>query len=145
MRTALLTLLAAWAALLSPGARADVYVVVHAASLVRTLTSKQAVDIYMGRARSFPNGEPALPVDLPRDDAVRTSFYQLLVGMSPAQVNSYWSRLMFTGQTMPPHQVPSEAAVLDLVRRHPNAIGYLGREPAADSGVRVVITLRALP
>lgn len=145
MRTVLFTLLAAWAALLSPGVRADVYVVVHAANRVKTLTSKQAVDIYMGRARSFPNGESALPVDLPRDDAVRTSFYQLLVGMSPAQVNSYWSRLMFTGQTLPPQQLPSEAAVLDMVRRNPSAIGYLSQEPAADSGVRVVIALRALP
>jgi hypothetical protein len=48
---------------------------------------------------------------------------------------------MFSGQTMPPQPLPSEATVLDVVKRNPSAIGYLGQEPG-DAGVRVVLVLK---
>lgn len=126
-------------------ARADVFVIVNASNPVQALTQKDVLNLFMGRVNAFTEVDLATPLDLPRDHAVRDHFYHLLTGMTPAQVNSYWSRLMFTGQTLPPQPLPSEAAVLDLVRRNARAIGYLGHEPAADTGVRVVVTLRALP
>jgi hypothetical protein len=61
--------------------------------------------------------------------------------MTQAQLNSYWSRLMFTGQVMPPQTIGSEAAMLEMVRRNPGAIGYVGQEPQ-DKGVRVVLTIK---
>jgi len=144
MRTLIAALVVALAASAAAPARADTYVVVHATNPVKALSQKEVTDLYMGRSRAFPNGDFALVFDLPRDHALRATFYQQLVGMSPAQVNSYWSRLMFTGQTMPPQPLPTEAAVLDMVRRNPSAIGYLADEPA-DRGVRVVLTLRGAP
>ena len=125
-----------------PAARADVFVVVPAASNVKTMTQKEVVDLYMGRTRAFPAGDFALPFDLPRDHPSRAAFYQALTGMGQAQINSYWSRLMFSGQTMPPQPLPSEAEMADLVRRNPSAIGYLSQEPAPDRGLRVVLVLK---
>ena len=127
---------------LGPAARADVFVVVPAASNVRAMTQKEVVDLYMGRTRAFPAGDFALPFDLPRDHPGRAAFYQALTGMGQAQINSYWSRLMFSGQTMPPQPLPSEAEMADLVRRNPSAIGYLSQEPAPDRGLRVVLVLK---
>ncbi len=142
---AVLVLLAALPTLLAAAAaRADTFVVVNAANPVKALSVKEATDLYMGRTRNFPNGEFALVFDLPREHAGRAAFYQQLVGLPPAQVNSYWSRLMFTGQTLPPQPLPSEAAVVEMVKRNPSAVGYVGYEPA-DRGVRVVLTLRAAP
>lgn len=123
-------------------AQADVYVVVPATSSVKAMSQKEVVDLYMGRTRAFPGGDFALPFDLPRDHPGRATFYQALTGMGPAQVNSYWSRLMFSGQTMPPQPLPSESAMADLVRRNPSAVGYLLQEPAADKGLRVVLVLK---
>jgi hypothetical protein len=123
-------------------ARADVYVVVPAASSVKAMSPKEVTDLYMGRTRAFPDGSFALPFDLPRDAAARGAFYLTLTGLGPAQVNSYWSRLMFSGQTMPPQPLPSEAAMADLVRRNPSAVGYLSQEPPADKGLRVVLVLK---
>lgn len=140
MRALFACLVLVLAAAAAPAARADTYVIVHAANPTKALVQKEVTDLYMGRARAFPNGDFALVFDLPRDHAVRDAYYQQLVGMTPAQVNSYWSRLMFTGQTMPPQPLPNEAAVIDMVRRNPSAIGYVGHEPA-DHGVRVVLTL----
>jgi hypothetical protein len=122
-------------------AKADIYVVVNAANPQRALTQKEALDLFMGRTRSFGNGDFALLFDLPRDSAVRASFYQSLTGMSQAQVNSYWARLMFTGQTQPPQALPNEAAMLEIVKRNPSAVGYLSQEPA-DKSLRTVLVLK---
>ncbi len=142
MRSPLIALALCVTAWLVPmAARADIYIVVHAANPTRTLTQKEATDLFMGRTRAFANNDYALPFDLPRDNATRAAFYLALTGMSPAQVNSYWSRLMFTGQTMPPQALPTESAVVDLVKRNPSAIGYLSTEPT-DKGLRTVLVLK---
>ncbi len=94
--------LAALLALAALPAHADISTVVNVAHPQRSLTHKQALDLFMGRSRVFANGEPALLLDLPRDSPVRAAFYLALTGLPPAQVNSYWSRLMFSGQVLPP-------------------------------------------
>lgn len=132
--------LSGFASLATPSL-ADVFVVVPASSPVKSMTQKEVVDLYMGRTRAFPSGDFALPFDLPRGNPKRDAFYQALTGMSAAQINSYWSRLMFSGQTMPPQPLPSESAMADLVRRNPSAVGYLLQEPT-DQALRVVLVLK---
>ena len=136
-------LAALWLSAIALPARADVFVVVPTASSVKSMTQKELVDLYMGRSRAFPDGTFALPFDLPRDDPGRAAFYRALTGMDLAQINSYWSRLMFSGQTLPPQPLPGEAAMADLVRRNPSAVGYVLQEPAADKGLRVVLVLKS--
>lgn len=125
----------------APGARADFYVVVQATHAQRSLTQKEAVELFMGRNRSFPNGEFALLFDLPRDSPQRAAFYEALTGLKLAQVNSYWARLMFSGQTVPPQPLPDEQAMADLVKRNPSAMGYLSKEPT-DRALRTVLVLK---
>lgn len=122
-------------------ARADFYIVVHASNPQRSLTQKEAVDLFMGRSRAFANGEFALIFDLPRDHPRRGAFYQALTGMSVAQVNSYWSRLMFSGQSAPPQALPDEAAMTGILKRNPSALGWLSKEPA-DAGLRTLLVIR---
>lgn len=128
-------------ALLAVPARADFFLVVHASNPQRSLTQKQAVDLFMGRTRVFSNGDFALIFDLPRDHPRRAAFYEALTGMSVAQVNSYWSRLMFSGQSVPPQALPDEAAVANLLRRNPSALGWLSKEPS-EPGLRTVLVLK---
>lgn len=137
----------AWPLLLlatAVSARADFYVVVHASNPQRSLTQKEAVDLFMGRSRAFANGDFALIFDLPRDHPRRAAFYQALTGLSVAQVNSYWSRLMFSGQSVPPQSLPDEAAMASILRRNPSALGWLSREPA-EPGLRVVLVIKESP
>jgi hypothetical protein len=122
-------------------ARADFYIVVHAGNPQRALTQKEAVDLFMGRSRAFANGDFALMFDLPRDHPRRAAFYQALTGMSVAQVNSYWSRLMFSGQSVPPQALPDEGAMASILRRNPSALGWLSKEPA-DPGLRTVLVIK---
>ncbi len=122
-------------------ARADFYIVVHASNPQRSLTQKEAVDLFMGRTRAFANGDFALIFDLPRDNPNRAAFYKALTGMTVAQVNSYWSRLMFSGQSVPPQALADEAAMAGMLRRNPGALGWLSREPT-EPGLRAVLVIK---
>jgi hypothetical protein len=124
--------------------RADFYIVVHASNPQRALTQKEAVDLFMGRSRAFANGDFALIFDLPRDHPRRAAFYLALTGMSVAQVNSYWSRLMFSGQSVPPQALPDETAMAGILRRNPSALGWLSKEPT-ESGLRTVLVIKEAP
>jgi hypothetical protein len=128
-------------AMFAPLAKADFYIIVHASNPQRTMSQKEVVDLFMGRSRAFVGGEFALAFDLPRDSTGRAAFYQALTGMSAAQVTSYWSRLMFSGQSMPPQPLPDEATMIEIVKRNPNAIGWVTREPA-DKQVRTVLVIK---
>ena len=143
MLRTLLTRLGALALLLACAlpARADFYIVVHASNPQRSLTQKEAVDLFMGRSRAFASGDFALIFDLPRDNPRRAAFYQALTGMSVAQVNSYWSRLMFSGQSVPPQALPDEAAMASILRRNPSALGWLSKEPT-EPGLRTVLVIK---
>jgi hypothetical protein len=99
------------------------------------------VDLFMGRTRAFANGEFTTMLDLPRDHPRRADFYQALTGMNAAQVTSYWSRLMFSGQVMPPQALADETAVIDAIKRNPNAVGWLSKEPA-DKQLRTLLVIK---
>lgn len=129
------------ALLLGAPARAEIYVVVASASPLRNLTVPEVQALYMGRSRTLPTGEFALVFNLPRDNEVRDAFLRVLTGMNPAQVNSYWSRLIFSGQTMPPQILPNEQAMVEQVKRFPGTIGYLSSQPT-DAALRTVLTLK---
>jgi len=140
LRKALVPLLLA----LAWPAHADFYIVVHAANPQHSLTQKEAVDLFMGRSRAFANGDFALIFDLPRDNPRRAAFYEALTGLGAAQVNSYWSRLMFSGQSVPPQALPDEAAMARILRRNPSALGWLSKEPT-EPGLRTVLVLKEPP
>ncbi|MCW5643153.1 MAG: hypothetical protein KIT63_13725 [Rhodoferax sp.] len=144
MQRLIQTLLLAMAVALAGHAQADFYLIVQANNPQRALTQKEAVDLFMGRSRAFANGDFALVFDLPRDDPKRAAFYEALTGWGPAQVNSYWSRLMFSGQSMPPQPLPDEGAMIDIVKRNPSALGWLTKEPT-DKSVRTLLTLKGPP
>jgi len=123
-------------------ARSDIFVIVNAANPVGPLSQKEVLDIYMGRKRVFPTGEYVLSFDQARDGAVREQFYKMLTGMSLSQVNGYWSRLMFTGQLLPPQTLPDDKTVLEVVRRNSGAIGYVEAPPTDDPSVMVILVLK---
>jgi ABC-type phosphate transport system substrate-binding protein len=125
----------------SAPALAETVVIVNPGNPVASLSRDQVVDIYMGRQLSFPNGNTALPIDLPPDSALRSGFYQGLVGKSIAQINAYWARLLFTGRASPPRILGGLPAVLKSVRENRDAIAYVGSENL-DGRVKVVFRLK---
>lgn len=120
--------------------RADFYIVVSETSPQSSLTRTEALHLFMGRKRALANGQVVQIFDMPGEKVKRAGFYRALSGMSLAQVTSYWARLMFSGQNLPPQSLRDEAAMVEAVRSNPNAVGWLGSEPIT-KGLRTVLVL----
>jgi ABC-type phosphate transport system substrate-binding protein len=132
-------------ALLSTGARAtespSIVVIVNPSSGVDKLTRDEVIDIFLGRYRKLPSGRVAMPIDVTDQGSERARFYQLLVKKSPAEMSSYWARLVFSGTTSPPFQVADSQTALDLVQSNPNAIAYVDRASVTPK-VKVVLEIK---
>jgi hypothetical protein len=115
----------------------SVVVVVSAASTVTEISRLQLFDLYMGRSTRFPNGSPAVPIDLRSGSPGRTVFSDIYLGRSEAQMKAHWSKIVFTGRGRPPAEVASGEELRDLLARDPKAIGYLDRR-LVDARLRIV-------
>ncbi|WP_304640504.1 hypothetical protein [Pseudomonas sp.] len=122
---------------------ADLAVVTHPDTLVNSISRTELINIFMGRYRRMPSGETALPIDL---DPLRARFYRALLDKDLAEIDSYWARLVFSGQTVPPVRIRHEAEALDYIRRHPGALGFLDAD-SVPTDLKVVMRLpeRAAP
>lgn len=138
-RILIVTLLLAGA----PAARADYYIVVSEQNPVTRLSQTEVLHLFMGRSRAFPGGHAAVTYDIDAGTQ-REGFYRALSGMSQAQVNSYWARLMFSGRSLPPLRLQHEADMVQKIRNDPKAIGWLFSDPV-QKGLRTVLVLRAAP
>ena len=115
----------------------DVVAVVSARSPVASLSAAQVADIFLGKASRFPDGSPALPIDLQEDSPARERFYAQFTGKSPAQVKAHWSKIIFTGRGQPPQQAASGVQARKMIADNPNAIGYIDQS-LVDGSVRVL-------
>lgn len=120
-------------------AAAEVVVVVSAKSGVATLTPEQVSGIFLGKAKSYPDGSPAVALDQAESAPVRAEFYTKVVGKDEAQMKAYWSRLVFTGKGSPPKEAASSAEVKKSLAADPKLIGYMEKS-AVDASVKVVYT-----
>ena len=129
-------------ALLTRPAWADIYVVTSVESAFQVGSTRDIRALFMGRSRTLGGGTDVVqPLDWPRKHELRNQFYKVLTGWTPAQVSSYWARLLFTGQVTPPLPLPNEMAVTEHLSKHPGAVGYLPRLPV-DGKLKVLLVLR---
>jgi ABC-type phosphate transport system substrate-binding protein len=115
-------------------------VIVNPASGVDKLSRDDAINIFMGRYRKLPSGIVAFPIDIASQNPQRKQFYALLVNKDLADVDAYWARLVFSGQTSPPLQVPDDKTAVQLVAGNRSAIGYVDSSQV-NSSVKVVLEL----
>jgi len=118
-------------------ASAEVAVIVSASNGNASIDQATISKIFLGKAKSFPDGAQAVPVDQDDGSASREAFNSTVLGKSASQLKSYWSRLIFTGKGTPPKQSGDDAAVKALVAANPNLIGYIDAS-AVDGSVKVV-------
>lgn len=121
----------------SAAASADVVPVVSSKSQVQELSKNQVVDIFLGKASRFPNGEPAVPIDQAEGSDVRDAFYLQFANRSAAQIKAYWSKIVFTGKGEPPREVSPSEKVKRVLAANPQYIGYIERNEV-DANVKIV-------
>lgn len=109
-------------------AQADLVVIANSQSGIEKLSKDEVINLYMGRNRKLATGVNAMPLDLAAVNAEKAKFYAMLVNKNLPEINSYWARLMFSGQGSPPLQVETSDEVLDIVGSNKAAIGYIERK-----------------
>jgi ABC-type phosphate transport system substrate-binding protein len=115
----------------------DLVLIANADSGIEHLTKREVINIYLGRYRRLDTGSTAEPIDLSSKTDTKALFYRLLVDKNLAEINAYWSRLVFSGKTRPPQQVDNVDKVLEIVGNNRNALGYINRA-AVNSQVIIV-------
>lgn len=107
-----------------------------------TISKSELINIFMGRYRQFANGLPAKPID---NLAYKQAFYQALVNKSPAEINAYWARLIFSGRTHPPINATDSNETLALLMKEPYAISYVQQNQIDKNNpkIRVLMLLEA--
>lgn len=116
----------------------EIGIIAHPNNSVSEISQEDAVNIFMGRYRQFADGKAAKPID---NAAIKSKFYLSLVNKSNAEIKAYWARLIFAGHTLPPENAHDSDAVIDLVLKDTQAIGYVDMRKA-DAKVKVLFVLR---
>ena len=116
---------------------AEVVVIVHPSNAVGSMSSEQVSQLFLGKVGTFAGGGSAIVIDQKEGLAVRDSFYGKVANKNAAQMNAYWSQLIFTGKGQPPKAVADGIEVLELVADNPNLIGYIDASEVDDT-VKVV-------
>ncbi|MBH0025724.1 phosphate ABC transporter substrate-binding protein [Pseudoalteromonas sp. SWN29] len=116
---------------------AEVAVIINPSN-VSSVDADTIKKIYLGKSKSFSNGDKVNPVNQD-GTSVTDEFNDKVVGKSSSQLNAYWSKLIFTGKGTPPEKLASDQAVIDFVAANNDAIGYIDSSKVSDK-VKVIAT-----
>ena len=120
-------------------------VVVNQQSGLTSLSQKQVMSLFLGRAKFLPTGSRVKTFDHPMDSPMRASFYQSLTGKDIADIDAYWARLKYSGRGSPPQALESPEEIIKKVSEQKSGLSYLPSiyEPVlANNGLVAVLTMR---
>ena len=82
-------------------------------------------EVFSGKVRHWPDGNPIKVVVLGADSHLHQSFIRLRLRMFPYQVQRLWNKRIYSGRTNPPIIVNDIDMMRATVINTPGAIGYL--------------------
>ena len=112
-------------------------VIVHPDNPAKSVSKKRVSRILLKEISKWDGGVSAQPVDLDSKSPVRLTFSKDVHGRSVSSIKNYWQRQIFSGDGVPPPEVPDDDAVIAFVATHPGGIGYVSAEASLD-GVKVL-------
>jgi len=117
---------------------ARIAIVAHPSNTETRLTVEQAQDIYLGRTTVFPSGKRVVPVDQKDSSPSKARFLELVLKRDAGQLKAHWSKLIFSGQGVPPAIVGTDSEIKSWVARNPDSLGYIDAAQV-DSSVKVLL------
>jgi len=114
---------------------ADIVVVGNPA-LPDGLTKKEAKRIFLGKKDKYSQGDLYV-IELSSTNPMKAEFHKRVTKKSLAQLESYWSKQLFTGKATPPLEVADANTLKATIAQHSNGIGYID-EADVDSSVKVL-------
>jgi ABC-type phosphate transport system substrate-binding protein len=131
---------AASAIMLASVSQAEIAIIVNNSVSVPSISADEAANIFLGKVNELPGGIRMVPIDQEDGQKAHAEFYNKVVKKDAAQLNAYWSRLIFTGNGEPPKKMADNGDVLALVAANPNIIGYVDAS-AVNSTVKVLLRI----
>ena len=116
---------------------AEVAVIVHPSNN-NQLDEATVSKIFLGREKSFADGQSVVPLALADSAPASAAFNDAVLKKSSSQLKAYWSKLVFTGKGTPPKEIGSEEEMLKLVATNPSVIGYVDASKV-DASVKVAL------
>lgn len=92
---------------------------------IDSISASDVSSIYLGKKNKLDNGQSPVLVEMKTGSDERRAFHDLSTKRSDSQLQSSWSRLIFTGKATAPIEVGSYAEVIEKVKSTPNSIGYI--------------------
>ncbi|MEE9337883.1 MAG: hypothetical protein V3U87_07360 [Methylococcaceae bacterium] len=123
----------------SPYVFSEIMVIGNLNNNLKELTKKQVQAIFMGRTRILTNGVRAIPLDVSN---LRDEFYEKLTNRPIEQINAYWARLTFGGQSSPPVLKPDQQSVIDSVKNGKGVITYINSDRIDETKVKLLFVLK---
>jgi ABC-type phosphate transport system substrate-binding protein len=135
--------LSSWTALfalvlLATAARAGDFAVIVNKDNASPVDKEMIARIYSGDLKSWTDGAPVMPIDLPESNPARVSFSTELLGKTVANLKALWAQMIFSGKALPPRQVATDDDVKKLVAGNKGAIGYI-TPTSVDNSIKVLL------
>lgn len=122
----------------APGDQTIHVVVVNEANAAVSMTRAEVAEAFLKKIIKWDDGLEVLPVDQASSSPVRESFTQSVYGRSVFAIKAYWQKMIFSGKATPPPELVSDSAILEYVREHEGAIGYVSTGAPVGDGVKTL-------
>ncbi len=105
------------------------FVLANGAIVIVANTPDQSIELSRHEVRKLFMGG-ALPynlnpITLPPGNHTRVLFNTKVVGLTESRIQSYWAQMRFTGRKNEPKEIGTERAILEYIKSHSGAVGYL--------------------
>jgi len=114
----------------------DVKIIVNKENSVSALTKAQISQYFLKKKKKWSAGK-VKPIDQKNKSSVRKKFSKKFLGKKVSAIKKYWMEKMFAGRDNPPKIKSSDNAVIEYVKSHKGAIGYVSGDASTD-GVKVI-------
>jgi len=120
------------ACLLKAAAESEFKVIVNESNPTDSLDKDKISRLFLKKETKWEGGQQVLPVDQSEGSKVREAFTKEVHNKKVSAVNSYWQQMIFTGRAVPPPKKGSDEEVVEYVKSHPGAIGYVSSSASTE-------------
>jgi hypothetical protein len=94
--------------------------------------------IYLGFAKTLPDGTPALPLIM---KGTPDTFFKNVLGISQKDFRTHWLTKALAGEGIPPREVGVDEIVY-LVKTNRGAIGIVPADKARQEGLKILLEIK---
>lgn len=109
-------------------AHADVEAIINQNLPLREISRSQARDVYLLKERYGPAGNRPQLYRMPMNSRLHKEFVRDILGLTQAQFEKEWNRLVNTGLAIEIEEVQNEREMLAMVSRRARGVGYLSKD-----------------